>query len=108
MYQIEQDNRKIDGYDVPTFTRRINNLNILEVEAGSNGYKGGDTGHGCRTYFRIEDLGGTDLRTKTFSASGDTSGFEVVLGGDCELHTIIQALKFITKALEDAAAENYE
>jgi hypothetical protein len=29
------------------------------------------------------------------------SGFEVTLGGDCELETMIRALKFITKVLED-------
>lgn len=32
---------------------------------------------------------------------GDKEGFEVMLGGDCELETMIRALKFITKVLED-------
>ena len=34
--------------------------------------------------------------------------FEVVLGGDCELETMIRALKFITKVLEEEAAEVYD
>ncbi|EGM50439.1 hypothetical protein LRU_02121 [Ligilactobacillus ruminis SPM0211] len=32
---------------------------------------------------------------------GDECGVEVALGGDCELETMIQALKFIVKVLED-------
>ena len=32
-------------------------------------------------------------------------GFEVTLGGDCELETIIAALIFITKVLEDGSKE---
>ena len=35
-------------------------------------------------------------------------GFEVVLGGDCELETTIRALKFIMKVLEEEAAEVYD
>ena len=31
----------------------------------------------------------------------DECGVEVALGGDCELETMIQALKFIVKVLED-------
>ena len=39
---------------------------------------------------------------------GDTEGFEVMLGGDCELETMIRALKFITKVLEDSVEEVYD
>jgi hypothetical protein len=35
-------------------------------------------------------------------------GFEVTLGGDCELETMIRALKFITKVLEDESEEVYD
>ena len=31
-----------------------------------------------------------------------------MLGGDCELETMIRALKFITKVLEDSAEEVYD
>ena len=37
-----------------------------------------------------------------------TEGFEVMLGGDCELETMIRALKFITKVLEDESEEVYD
>ena len=39
---------------------------------------------------------------------GNTEGLEVVLGGDCELETLIRALKFITKVLEEESEEVYD
>lgn len=73
------------------------------------GYMGGDTGHGGRTYFRIKDEGCTDMEVRVMrDRFGDTEGFEVMLGGDCELETMIRALKFITKVLGDSAEEVYD
>ena len=104
MFAISEDTRIVKGMEVPTFSREIISCNVLEVEAGTNGYQGGDTGHGSRTYFRISDLGGTDIQAHVLGKYGD-EGFEVALGGDCELETIITALKFITRVLEDQAKE---
>lgn len=100
MYEIIQGSRMVDGIGVETYTREIPSASYLEVEAGTTGYRGGDTGHGCRTYFRIKDLGGTDISINVIrDCDGDAEGFEVMLGGDCELDSIIRALKFITKVL---------
>ena len=107
MYEIKENNRKIDGMDVTTYMREIYSANVLSVEAGTNGYQGGDSGHGSRTYFRITDCGGTDMHVNTHGFEGD-EGFEVFFGGDCELETVIRALKFITKVLEDQAKEVYD
>ncbi|OQB13577.1 MAG: hypothetical protein BWY15_01652 [Firmicutes bacterium ADurb.Bin193] len=107
MFAITEGTRRIGGIDVPTYKREIVSANILEVEAGTNGYQGGDTGHGSRTYFRIENQGGTDIQVHPLGRYGD-EGFEVSLGGDYELETIIMALKFITKVLEDGAKEVYD
>ena len=49
MYEIKENNRKIDGMDVTTYTREIYSANVLSVEAGTNGFQGGDSGHGSRT-----------------------------------------------------------
>ena len=57
MYEIKENTRKIDGMDVTTYTREIYSANVLSVEAGTNGFQGGDSGHGSRTYFRITDCG---------------------------------------------------
>ena len=101
MYEVREHTRKIDGMEILTFTREIISANVLSVEAGTNGFQGGDSGHGSRTYFRITDCGSTDIHV-------NTHGFEVFLGGDCELETIIRSLKFITKVLEDQAKEVYD
>ena len=107
MFAITEGTKIVHGQVVTTYTREIVSCNILEVEAGTNGYQGGDTGHGGRTYFRIKDLAGTDIEAHALGRFGD-EGFEVSLGGDCELETIISALKFITKVLEDGAMEVHD
>ena len=107
LYPAKKRIRAIDRSKVTTWSREIINCNILEVEAGTNGYQGGDSGHGGRTYFRIEDQGSTDIQVLPIGRYGD-EGFEVFLGGDCELETVIRALKFITKVLEEEAAEVFD
>ena len=107
MFAITEGTRRIGGIEVPTYKREVVSANVLEVEAGTNGYQDGDTGHGSRTYFRIENEGGTDIQVRPLGRYGD-EGFEVTLGGDCELETIITALKFIIKVLEDGAKEVHD
>ena len=100
MFAVKECQRVVNDKPIITFQREIVSANILEVEAGTNGYQGGDSGHGSRTYIRIEDVGSTDIEV-----TPKENGVEIVLGGDCELETMIRALKFITKVLEDQAAE---
>jgi len=107
VFAVTEGIKIVHGQVVTTYTREIISCNILEVEAGTNGYQGGDTGHGSRTYFRIKDLAGTDIEVRALGRFGD-EGFEVSLGGDCELETMISALKFITKVLEDGAMEVHD
>ena len=109
MFEVKEKRRTLpDGTEITTYTRDVISANILEVEAGTNGYQGGDTGHGGRTYFRIEDQGSTDIEVRSYSSKFSGGGFEVILGGDCELETMIRALKFITKVLEDESQEVYD
>lgn len=109
MYEVTERRRKLDdGTEITTYTRDVVSCNILQVEAGTTGYKGGDTGHGGRTYFRIKDEGGTDIDIKPFMDRFGSEGFEVTLGGDCELETMIRALKFITKVLEEESEEVHD
>ena len=104
MFGVKENCRTLyDGTEIITYTRDVVNASILEVEAGTTGYRGGDTGHGGRTYFRIEDAGGTCMKIKP-----GCGGFEVTLGGDSELDTMIRALKFIKKVLKDGARRRIE
>jgi len=86
--------------EITTYTRTVEDANLIEVEAGTTGFKGGDAGHGGRTYFRIQDVGGTCIQAIPLGRNGD-EGVEVILGGDAELTSIIRALRFITRTLED-------
>ena len=109
MYEVIEK-RKIlpDGTEISTYTRDVISANILEVEAGTTGYMGGDSGHGGRTDFRIQARASTDMEIRTLVDKQGCNGFEVFLGGDCELETTIRALKFITKVLEDESKEVYD
>lgn len=109
MYEIKEKRRMLpDGTEITTYTRDVVSANILEVEAGTTGFMGGDTGHGGRTYFRIQDEGSTDMKINTYVDRYGCRGFETFLGGDCELETTIRALKFITKVLEEESQEVYD
>ena len=109
MYEVIQKERTVNGVTFDTFKREIVSANMLSVEAGTTGYQGGDTGHGGRTYFSIRDDGGTDIVVRTATDRyGRSEGFEVELGGDTELSTIIMALKFIVRVLEDQSKEVWD
>ena len=80
-----------------TYTTTITSANILEVEAGTTGPCGGDSGHGGRAILRIADMAGTDIDV-TWDA--DKKELVIELGGDCELHTFTCALKFAVEVYE--------
>ena len=43
MYEIKENRRELfDGTEITTYTRDVVSANILQVEAGTTGYKGGD------------------------------------------------------------------
>ena len=106
MFEIKENDRILpDGTEITTYTRDVISCNLLEVEAGTTGYMGGDTGHGGRSYFRIKDNGGTDMEVNTSVDRYGCRSLEVFLGGVCELETMIRAVKFITKVLEDESKE---
>jgi hypothetical protein len=73
----------------------MNGANLLRVAAGTNGHKGGDGGHGGVTYFALEDAGGTAIEVTPLD-----DGVEVVVRGDSELDTLIEALDFAAGTLE--------
>ena len=96
---------QIDRYPVTIYKKEITSCNILEVAAGTNGYQGGDGGHGSRTFIRFKDLGSTSLYVNKLGDYPDCGGVELVLAGDTELETIIEAFKFVVKVLETQAED---
>lgn len=75
-------------------------FNALGVSVTTNGYQGGDSGHGGRTYFSLEDLGSTDIDAcVTTNADGNTK-VEIMFGGDSELDSLIDSLRWAAERLE--------
>ena len=95
-------------YSFPVYRKEITSANILEVVAGTNGYHGGDGGSGSRTFIRIKDLCSTGMYVNKLGDYPDNGGFELVLAGDTELETTIEAFKFIIKVLEAQAEDTIE
>ena len=75
---------------------KIHKTDLFDVEAGTNGYQGGDAGYGGTTYFRIENTGGCI----SVDINKEKEGFEIAVGGDWELRCIIEALEFIIETLK--------
>lgn len=96
---IYEEDRKIE---VPTKVSELVSANIVKVKAGTTGYRGGDSGHGGRTVFKLTNLGGTDMRV-SINGSGYFGSDEVgiAFGGDCELDTFIQSLEFALQTLKE-------
>ena len=110
--------QEVDGVPVLTAINEIADCNILTVEVGTTGKKGGDTGHGCRTYLCITNGGSTDLNCRTGLGGHDVDAdgrchhhidatdhghvdrVEIMLGGDSELDTFIEALDFAVDVLK--------
>jgi len=83
------------------------NCNILKATVSTTGYCGGDSGHGGRTIIEIEDEASTEWSlSKYISPSGHLKGFRLELGGDAELDTIIEALRWCADKLTEMASEN--
>ena len=94
----------IDNIQIETESKELVNANILEVEVGTTGYRGGDSGHGGRTYIKLQDHSSTDIRVRVncgeWHSLMSEGPLEIALGGDAELDTFIDALEFAVKTLK--------
>ena len=90
----------VDGKEIESYEGQIVHTCILNTKAGTNCPMGGDTGHGGRTFFELEDEGSTDLRVKVDGEEFTSpSKVRIVLGGDSEELVFKKALKSALKAL---------
>ena len=107
MGRVRRAMREVDGETIKTRVKEIASANTIEVEVGTNGFRGGNYSHGSRTYFAIKNICGTNLFCEiedTLVDIPDDEEVAIVLGGDCELMAFIDALKFGVKVLEEQAA----
>ena len=117
---VKKGKKSIDGNVINTLTKEIDGANILSITVGTNGEKGGDSGHGCRTYIKLKNICSTDITIKPIlndsyrrydnkddieSIQENSNGVEIILGGDSELGTIIEALDFAVETLKSQSNE---
>lgn len=81
-------------------TDAFGEFNVLGVTVGTNGYHGGDSGHGSRTYICLEDLGSTDIDAAVSLNHDAYTKVEIMLGGDSELDSLIDTLRWAAGRLE--------
>lgn len=72
-------------------------MGMLEVEVGTTGSRGGDTGHGGRTYLRFKNNGGSDMRVQS-----SPDEVTLIFGGDLELQNLISGLQFAADVLKES------
>lgn len=84
------------GNEVETEILQIEDICGIEVEVGTNGYMGGDAGHGCTTYLRLTNICDTCMDCETGQQGRDVS---ILMRGDCELKNFIEALEFAVETL---------
>ena len=85
---------------VNVYDHEIATANIMAVEVGTNCPQGGDSGHGGRTVLRLLDYSSTAMAASiNGSALVPAQKIEIILGGDCEHHAMIEALEFAVRVL---------
>lgn len=97
MRNIKEGSVKVDNIDIRTFSTEIVDACAIGVESGTTGFKGGDAGHGCRTYVRFTPFCGADVDIR----EDNDGSIEIIASGDAELRTLLESFKFVAQELED-------
>ena len=97
----KQGHAFIDGKSVETTIREFTEFTRMGVEVGTNGLKGGATGHGSRTYIRLFDTGGGyNLEFHIKKGKYDNDDLIISAGGDNELQTLAAVFRFVADQLD--------
>ena len=88
------------GKIIPTVTCKTP---YTTITCGTNGNKGGDWGHGSRAYIKVEcgSLSDYQIRKIDEGDDGESSGFEIAVGGDCEIESLIETFETIASNLKN-------
>ena len=86
---------------VPVVYKQFEEACIIKVKAGTTCPAGGDSGHGGRTVFGLENEGSTDLQVRINGGPiSKVESVEIVLGGDAEASVLVDALEFALQVLK--------
>ena len=84
----------IDNIPVPCTCSDIEDCCIVRVTAGTNGYKGGDAGHGSRSVFMLQDEASTAMMARVNGGMMlEASSVLIAVGGDAELECLMDSLE---------------
>jgi hypothetical protein len=102
--------RTVGGTQINTLRTAFPNCCVLEVEAGTTGKRGGDSGHGGRTYIHLKDLASCDLAATVNPPGEGPNGktITIIAGGDAELEVLKQALSSALSFIEQTEREAKE
>lgn len=91
-----------DGTEIRLTDFTVDTLSPIRIVVGTNGYKGGDHSHGSRTTLAILASGhSTNIPfVDAIIENGENCGVKMEFGGDCELDTLITALRLAANELE--------
>lgn len=89
----------VDGYEVPLEIFERESFTISKLMVGTNGFRGGDSGHGSRAYLRL-DVDSGNIRCYAKNEERTETTLQIVAGGDDELHALIENLEKATKILK--------
>lgn len=92
---------KMKPITVKMTTAEFNDAATFRVSVGTNGYRGGDGGHGGRTVVVLENPHRTD--DIKFETSEKGSKLTATFKGDAELRNYITALRWAADQLEAEA-----
>lgn len=86
--------------DVMVFKKCISNANFLDISVGTNCPKGGDAGFGGRTVLRLKNS--TSLLVRVDEGNQlEVNEIELIVKGDTECLTMIEALEFAVLTLKN-------
>lgn len=102
---------KHEEEDIISYSAEVYSANVLGVKAGTNGYHGGDAGHGGHSFIEIEDFGSTAMEVSVgdekfydiYDSNRSNAKVRIDVFGDAELSTLIDSLRFMADALEEAS-----
>lgn len=100
------EDNMMQKYGINTQSKLCSDCNELEIEVGTTGFCGGDAGHGGKTYLRLKNKASTDMQIKVDDGDlKEANSFEILLSGDTELKTFIEALDFALTELKKKTKE---
>lgn len=103
LYERKCREEEIDGKFMEVWTAEFWSCCNLTAEVGTNGFGGGDSGHGGRAVLRFEGDG--DFRVVAHDTKAGRK-VEIIVGGDCEIRQLVESLEFSLEVLKEQLKKN--